>query len=137
MANERRSLWVVIVLLCLIGAFQLYRESFRFVAWGFNENIGWTNSPSSYFWWLVLGSPGLCAIISSLIYAWLHAKKRTLTLWLMALQMVVILLLTYYPFALVTFNLLAWMILFSVAWRSRKEQTPLVEMRDDLLDDLR
>ena len=78
----------------------------------------------------------MCAIISSLIYAWLHAQKRTLTLWLMALQMVVILLLTYYPFALVTFNLMAWMILFSVMWRSRKEQAPQAEMRDDLLDDL-
>ena len=126
-------MWIIIAFLGLIGVFQLYRESFRFVAWGLNENI---NSPSSYFWWFILGSPGLCAIISSLIYAWLHAQKRTLTLWLMALQMVVILLLTYYPFALVTFNLMAWMILFSVMWRSRKEQAPQAEMRDDLLDDL-
>ncbi len=134
MANERRSLWIIIVLLCMIGSFQLYRESFRLVAWGLNEDIGWANG--TYFWWFILGSPGLCAIISSLIYAYLHAKKRTLTLWLMALQMVVILLLTYYPFALVTFNILAWMILFSVVWRSRKEQAPPKEMRDDLLDDL-
>jgi predicted MFS family arabinose efflux permease len=135
MANERRSLWIIIVFLCLMGAFQLYRESFRFLAWGLNENIGRDND--TFFWWFILGSPGLCAIISSLIYAYLHAKKRTLTLWLMALQMFVILLLTYYPFALVTFNLLAWMILFSVVWRSRKVQIPEKELRDDLLDDLR
>ena len=103
-------------------------------AWGLNETIGWSND--TFFWWLILGSPGLCAIISSLIFGYLHAKRRTLTLWLMVLQMFVILLLTYYPFALVTFNILAWMILFSVVWRSSKEQVPEKEMRDDLLDDL-
>ncbi|WP_367393082.1 hypothetical protein [Lewinella sp. LCG006] len=134
MANERRSLWIIIVLLGLLGSFQLYRESFRVNAWGLNETIGWSND--TFFWWLILGSPGLCAIISSLIYGYLHAKRRTLTLWLMVLQMFVILLLTYYPFALVTFNILAWMILFSVVWRSSKEQVPEKEMRDDLLDDL-
>lgn len=134
MANERRSLWIIIVLLGLLGSFQLYRESFRVDAWGLNETIGWSND--TYFWWLILGSPGLCAIISSLIFGYLHAKRRTLTLWLLVLQMFVILLLTYYPFALVTFNILAWMILFSVVWRSSKEQVPEKEMRDDLLDDL-
>ena len=134
MANERRSLWIIIVLLGLLGSFQLYRESFRVNAWGLNETIGWSND--TFFWWLILGSPGLCAIISSLIFGYLHAKRRTLTLWLMVLQMFVILLLTYYPFALVTFNILAWMILFSVVWRSSKEQVPEKEMRDDLLDDL-
>lgn len=134
MANERRSLSIIIALLGLLGAFQLYRESFRFDAWGLNENIGSSND--TFFWWFILGSPGLCAIISSLIYGYLHAKKRTLTLWLMALQMIVILLLTYYPFALVTFNLLAWLILFSVAWRSQKQLIIPAEWRDDLLDDL-
>lgn len=134
MANERRSLWIIIVLLGLLGSFQLYRESFRVDAWGLNETIGWSND--TFFWWLILGSPGLCAIISSLIFGYLHAKRRTLTLWLLVLQMFVILLLTYYPFALVTFNILAWMILFSVVWRSSKEQVPEKEMRDDLLDDL-
>lgn len=134
MANERRSLWIIIVLLGLLGSFQLYRESFRVNAWGLNETIGWSND--TFFWWLILGSPGLCAIISSLIFGYLHAKRRTLTLWLLVLQMFVILLLTYYPFALVTFNILAWMILFSVVWRSSKEQVPEKEMRDDLLDDL-
>ncbi|MGH1436553.1 MAG: hypothetical protein ACRBG0_19065 [Lewinella sp.] len=134
MANERRSLSIIIVLLGLLGAFQLYRESFRFDAWGLNENIGWAND--TFFWWFILGSPGLCAIISSLTYGYLHAKKRTLTLWLMALQMIVILLLTYYPFALVTFNLLAWLILFSVVWRNQRQLIIPAEWRDDLLDDL-
>lgn len=135
MERERRSLWVIIIVLFLVGLFQLTGTGFSVSSWILNSNTGpWELDWTTYLWWILIGSPGTCAVVSALVYGWLHYRHRHLTLWLMALQMMIILMVAYYPLAGGGFLLVAWMILVSVIVRSKSR--PTKEKRADILDDL-
>lgn len=134
MERERRSLWVIIVVLFLVGIFQLIGTRIGAGSWDINRTIGWSTDLDSYVWWYLLGSPAICALISAVVYALLHYRKRHLTLWLMALQMIIILLVSYYPFSTTPFLIVAWLMLISVVLRSKPKEER--EQRADVLDDI-
>ncbi|MEL7219773.1 MAG: hypothetical protein AAGJ93_00560 [Bacteroidota bacterium] len=135
MQNERRSIWIIIGLLLIAGLWRLSLE----IEWGM-----WSyqfNHPD-YHWWEVLwiaikssifNSTAFCAIVSAITYGFLHATNKHLTLWLMALQMIILVTVSYYPLGRMIFTLLAWMMIFSVINRSGKEHKR--EPQEDLLDD--
>ena len=134
MERERRSLWVIIVVLFLVGVFQLIGTRIGVGSWNLNRTIGWSAPWDSYLWWYLLGSSAVCALVSAVVYAWLHYRRKHLTLWLMALQMIIILLVSYYPFSTTPFLLVAWLMLLSVVLRSKPRENR--EQRADVLDDI-
>ncbi len=99
MQRERRSLWVIIIVLFLVGLFQLigFQRYLGMGSWNTNRTIGWAWDIEYAIWTYFIASPATCAIVSSLVYGWLHYRRRHLTLWLMALQMMVLLMISYYP----------------------------------------
>lgn len=136
MQRERRSLWIIIVLLFFVGLFQLmdWQSYIGIGSWDLNRTIGWSWDLQSYIWWYLVVSPGICAVVSALVYGWLHYRGRHLTLWLMTLQMLVILMVAYMPMAGAGFLIIAWLMLLSVIFRSKK--APEGPKRQDILDDI-
>ncbi|MEL6835294.1 MAG: hypothetical protein AAFP77_20005 [Bacteroidota bacterium] len=136
MERERRSLWIIIIVLFFVGVFKLTGTRVGLGLWELAQaegRGGWWR----LVWWYLVGSPAVCALISAVVYALLHYRRRHLTLWLMALQMIVILLVSYYPFFNAPFLIVAWMMLLSVVLRSKpRERAERAEQRSDLLDDI-
>lgn len=136
MQRERRSLWIIIVVLFCVGLFQFlgWQRYLGIGSWNANRTIGWGwDVEYALFMWLV-ASPGTCALISALVYAWLHYRHRHLTLWLMALQMIILFLVFYFPVGASAFVIVAWLILFAIILRSWK--APVAATRKDILDDI-
>lgn len=136
MQRERRSLWVIIIVLFLVGLFQIigWQRYLGIGTWNVNRTIGWSWDLQSYIWWYVLMSPGVCALVSAIVYGILHYRRRQFPLWLMALQMIVLLLVSYYPLVGSTSLIVAWFMLISVVVRSKK--APAEAQREDILDDI-
>ncbi len=133
MERERRSLWVIIIVLFFVGLFKLTGSRVGINTFEFSRLEG-----QALLWrtlrWYFIESPALCALASALVYGLLHYRRRHLTLWLMALQMIVLLLISYYPPFNAPFLILAWMMLLSIIIRSKPQEQ--IERRSDLLDDI-
>ena len=120
----------------MVGFFQLVGRGYYLGigAWEANRTIGWGWDIEYVIWRWLLATPATCAMVSALIYGWLHYRRRHLTLWAMALQMVLLLILSYVQVSMGVLLPAAWLLLIFIIIRSRPAADQ--RKRSDILDDV-